>query len=156
MEEIKPKYTIKDLKKFDTDRAKMGYLILEGMKASGGTDIDWLVEHRGGFLIMENKTLHNDLISIKWGQMIAFEKLHEKLNSDGKCHFIFWGYEDGMDYKNPDSSLWYFEMSDWKNKKIPFTRGKKNNYLINRNAMIHIKLKEYRKLIEKIWREFEL
>ena len=89
MEEIKPKYTIKDLKKFDTDRAKMGYLILEGMKASGGTDVDWLVEHKGGFLIMENKTLHNDLISIKWGQMIAFEKLHEKLNSDGKCTLFF-------------------------------------------------------------------
>ena len=156
MEDFKPKYTIRNPEKFQTDRAKMGNFILEGMNTTGGTDVDWLIEHRGGFIIMENKSFFSDKISISLGQMIAFEKLHEKLNSDGKCHFLFFGYDD-IDFKNQDSTVWYFEMEDWKNKSITFTRSKtRNKYFVSRNDMKPITLKEYRGLMEKFWREFEL
>ena len=155
MRDFKPKFTIKDPEKFQNDRAKMGNFILEGMDTTGGTDVDWLIEHRGGFIIMENKSFFNDKISIPWGQMIAFEKLYDKLNSDGKCHFLFFGYDD-IDFKNRDSVIWYFEMKDWKSKSVPFTRGKEHNkYLVNRKDMKSITLKEYRDLMEEFWKEFE-
>ena len=32
----------------------------EGMHTTSGTDIDWVVEHRGGFIVMENKTFPKD------------------------------------------------------------------------------------------------
>ncbi|MFQ5440562.1 MAG: hypothetical protein ACE5DL_03765 [Nitrosopumilaceae archaeon] len=41
--EFKPKHTILDPKKFLEERAKLGGLILEGMKTTGGTDIDWVI-----------------------------------------------------------------------------------------------------------------
>ena len=155
MRDFKPKFTIKDPEKFQNDRAKMGNFILEGMDTTGGTDVDWLIEHRGGFIIMENKGFFNDTISIPWGQMIAFEKLYDKLNSDGKCHFLFFGYDD-IDFKNRDSVIWYFEMKDWKSKSVPFTRSKEHNkYLVNRNDMKSITLKKYRDLMEEFWKEFE-
>ena len=155
MRAFKPKFTIKDPEKFQTDRAKMGNFILEGMDTTGGTDVDWLIEHRGGFIIMENKGFFNDKISIPWGQMIAFEKLYDKLNSDGKCHFLFFGYDE-IDLKNRDSVIWYFEMKDWKSKSVPFTRSKEHNkYLVNRNDMKSITLKKYRDLMEEFWKEFE-
>jgi len=86
--EFKPKHTISDSEKFQRGREKLGGLIVDGMKATGGTDVDWLIEHKGGFIILENKEFDNDTIPIKLGQMIAFEQLYEKLLP--KCHFLFW------------------------------------------------------------------
>jgi len=155
MEEFKPKHTISDSKKFQKGRENLGKLILEGMKTTGGTDIDWLIEHRGGFILMENKEFYLDHIPIKKGQMIAFERLHEKLNSDNKCHFLFTGFDD-IDYKNQESVIWYFEMEDWKNGKIPSEyETKYKTYYVNRKDMKPITLKEYRLLMEKFWKEFE-
>jgi len=155
MDEFKPKHTISDAKKFQKDREKLGGLILEGMKTTGGTDIDWLVEHRGGFIVMENKGFQRNHISIPIGQMIAFERLHEKLNSDGKCHFLIFGY-DNIDFKNPDSTIWFFDMIDWKDRKIPFEKDVKyKRYIVEREVMQPITIKEYRELIEKYWKEFE-
>ena len=51
MDELKPKHIIRDEAKFQKDRAKMGNFIVEGMETTGGTDIDWMIEHRGGFII---------------------------------------------------------------------------------------------------------
>lgn len=90
--QFKAKHTIKDIELYAKDKAKLGGLILEGMKTTGGTDIDWLIEHHGGFIVMENKEFKGDYISIKQGQMIAFERLHEKLDCDGKCHFLVFGF----------------------------------------------------------------
>ena len=147
MEEFKPKHTISDTKKFQKDREKLGGLILEGMQATGGTDIDWLIEHRGGFIILENKGFQVNHISIPIGQMIAFEHLHEKLNSDGKCHFLIVGFDD-IDFKNQESVIWYFEMEDWKNGKIPSDYDTKyKKYPINRKDMKPITLKEYIRLM---------
>lgn len=155
MEEFKPKHVISDSKKFQKGREKLGELILDGMKATGGTDIDWLIEHRGGFIIIENKSFQNDHISIPVGQMIAFERLHTKLNSDGKCHFLIFGFDD-IDFKNPESTIWFFDMKDWKSGKIPSELNTKyKRHLVKRKDMVLITLKEYRKLIEKFWKEFE-
>lgn len=155
-EEFRPKHTISDSVRFQKDREKLGGLILEGMKTTGGTDIDWIVEHNGGFIIMENKGFSNDHISIPVGQMIAFERLHEKLNSDGKCHFLIFGYDD-IDFKNPESTIWFFDMKDWKTKSIPFTKNTQYNkrYIVERKVMTPITLKEYREMMEKFWKEFE-
>ncbi len=118
MDEFRPRHTIFDKEKFSEERAKLGRLAIEGMKTSGGTDIDWIVEHRGGFIVMENKTIQNDWICIPLGQMITFEQMYKKLNSDGRCHFLIFGVDDDVDFKNQDSKLWYFDMKDWDNGKI--------------------------------------
>jgi len=153
--EFKPKHTIYDAKKFQKDREKLGGLILEGMKTTGGTDIDWVIEHRGGFIVMENKSFQNDHISIPVGQMITFEQMYKKLNSDGKCHFLIFGFDD-IDFKNPDSVIWYFDMEDWKYGKISFERNiKYKRYLIERKEMTSITLREYREMMENFWKEFE-
>ena len=76
----KAKYQIFDESEFARGREVLGGLIVHGMVSSGGTDIDWMIEHNGGFVILEFKGFHNDKINIPLGQMIAYEKLHEKLN----------------------------------------------------------------------------
>ncbi len=156
MDSLKPKHTLQDKEKFADERAKLGQLIVDGMKTSGGTDIDWVVEHRGGFIVMENKTFNQNRISIPRGQMIAFETLHSRLSNDGKCYFLFFGFDTNMDFKNPESVIWYFDMEEWKNKKIPNeydTRYKR--HLIQRESMKPITIRGYRELIEKYWCEFE-
>jgi len=125
------------------------------MEVTGGTDIDWLIEHRGGFIVMENKQFQSEHISLPLGQMIAFEKLYEKLNSDDKCHFLIFGYDD-IDFKNPDSILWYFDMNQWLDNKIPYEKDSKyKRYKIERKNMHEISINEYRRLMEKYWKEFE-
>jgi len=155
MVDFKPKHTLSDSGKFQKDREKLGGFILDGMKTTGGTDIDWLVEHRGGFIILENKSFHNDKISIKVGQMIALERLHKKLNYDGKCYLFIFGFDE-IDFKDPESVIWYFEMQDWENENIPFEKDTKYKaYKVHRKDMKQIKLGEYRNLMEKYWKEFE-
>ena len=51
----KAKYQIFDEAEFTRGREILGDLIVHGMIASGGTDIDWLIEHNGGFIILEFK-----------------------------------------------------------------------------------------------------
>jgi len=106
----KAKYHIFDESEFTRGREVLGDLIVHGMLASGGTDIDWLIEHRGGFVILEFKGFHNDKINIPKGQMIAYEKLHEKLNQSTKCFLYVVGCDD-IDFSNPDSTIWIFEMN---------------------------------------------
>ena len=72
----KAKYQIFDEVEFTRGREILGDLIGHDMVASGGTDIDWLVEHNGGFIILEFKGFHNDKINIAKGQMIDYENLH--------------------------------------------------------------------------------
>ena len=80
----KAKYQIFDETEFTRGREVLGDLIVHGMIASGGTDIDWLIEHKGGFIILEFKGFHNDKINIAKGQMIAYEKLHEKFHESSR------------------------------------------------------------------------
>ena len=153
MPEFTPKHSIRNTEKFQEDRGKMGNFIHQGMNVSGGTDIDWLVERNGGFIVMENKTFSDDIIVITVGQMIAFENMYKKLNSDGRCHFLFFGADD-IDFNDQDSKLWYFDMQEFVDKKIKFTKTEFKNYSFHRDNMKPITIKGYRDLMEKYWNEF--
>ena len=158
----KAKYQIYDEQEFARGREVLGNLIVRGMIASGGTDIDWLIEHNGGFIILEFKGFHNDKINIPMGQMIAYEKLHEKLNQSTKCYLYIIGCDD-IDFSNPDSKIWIFEMKQWKMGAIPKnTRDiyedvqvKQNKFIVYREYMEEISVEKLRQVIDSHWKEFE-
>ena len=156
------KYQIFDESEFTHGREILGDLIVHGMVTSGGTDVDWLIEHNSGFVILEFKGFHNDKINVPIGQMIAFEKLHENLNKSTKC-FLYIIACDNIDFSNPDSSIWFFEMKHWNSGAIPKNtseiynqdKGKKNKFIIYRDYMEEISVDSLRKKIDSHWKEFE-
>ena len=156
------KYKIYDEQEFTRGREVLGNLIVQGMKASGGTDIDWLIEHNGSFVILEFKGFHNDKINIPMGQMIAYEKLHEKLNQSTKCYLYFIGCDD-IDFSNPDSKVWIFEMKQWKLGSIPKNTSdiyedmqvKQNKFIVYREYLEEISVEQLRLVIDDHWKEFE-
>jgi hypothetical protein len=158
----KAKYQIFDETEFARGREVLGDLIVHGMIASGGTDIDWLIEHKGSFIILEFKGFHNDKINIAKGQMIAYENLHEKLNLATKCYLYVIGCDD-IDFSNPDSTVWIFEMNEWKSGAIPKSTsdiygddpGKQNKFIVYREYMHEISVEKLRDLIDSHWKEFE-
>jgi hypothetical protein len=158
----KAKYQIFDESEFTRGREVLGEIIVHGMLASGGTDIDWLIEHKGSFIILEFKGFHNDKINIPQGQMIAYEKLHEKLNQATKCYLYIVGCDD-IDFSNPDSSIWVFEMRQWKNNVIPKNitdifneeSNKQNKFIVYREYMEEISVEKLREVIDSHWKEFE-
>ena len=158
----KAKYQIFDETEFTRGREVLGDLIVHGMIASGGTDIDWLIEHKGSFIILEFKGFHNDKINIAKGQMIAYEKLHEKLNLATKCYLCVVGCDD-IDFSNPDSTIWIFEMKQWKADAIPKNTtdiygdntGKQNKFIVYREYMEEISVEKLRDLVDSHWKEFE-
>ena len=158
----KAKYQIFDEVEFTRGREVLGDLIVHGMMASGGTDIDWLIEHKGSFVILEFKGFHNDKINIAKGQMIAYEKLHEKLNLATKCYLYVVGCDD-IDFSNPDSTIWIFEMGQWKAGAIPKNTtdiygddtGKQNKFIVYREYMDEISVERLRDLVDSHWKEFE-
>lgn len=158
----KAKYQIFDESEFTHGREILGDLIVHGMIASGGTDIDWLVEHKGGFVILEFKGFHNDKINIPKGQIIAYEKLHEKLNKATKCYLYVVGCDD-IDFSNPDSTVWIFEMTQWRTGAIPKNTsdiygddsGKQNKFIVYREFMEEISIEGLRNLVDSHWKEFE-
>lgn len=158
----KAKYQIFDESEFTHGREILGDLIVHGMIASGGTDIDWLIEHKGGFVILEFKGFHNDKINIPKGQIIAYEKLHEKLNKATKCYLYVVGCDD-IDFSNPDSTVWIFEMTQWRTGAIPKNTsdiygddsGKQNKFIVYREFMEEISIEGLRNLVDSHWKEFE-
>ncbi|MGY5152436.1 MAG: hypothetical protein ACW9XA_09245 [Candidatus Nitrosopumilus sp. bin_6a] len=158
----KGKYQIFDEVEFTRGREVLGDLIVHGMIASGGTDIDWLIEHKGGFIILEFKGFHNDKINIAKGQMIAYEKLHEKLNMTTKCYLYVVGCDD-IDFSNPDSTIWIFEMNQWKSGAIPKNTtdiygddtAKQNKFIVYREYMHEVSVEKLRDLVDLHWKEFE-
>jgi hypothetical protein len=158
----KAKYQIFDESEFTRGREVLGDLIVHGMLASGGTDIDWLIEHKGSFIILEFKGFHNDKINIAKGQMIAYEKLHEKLNQSTKCFLYVVGCDD-IDFSNPDSTIWIFEMNQWKSGAIPKNTndifgkdsGRQNKFIVYREYMEEISVEKLRDIVDSHWKEFE-
>ncbi len=158
----KAKYQIFDESEFTRGREVLGNLIVHGMIASGGTDIDWLIEHKGGFVILEFKGFHNDKINIPKGQMIAYEKLHEKLNQSTTCFLYVVGCDD-IDFSNPDSTIWIFEMTQWKSGAIPKNTndiygedsGRQNKFIVYREYMEEISVEKLREIVDSHWKEFE-
>ncbi len=60
----KAKYQIFDEIEFTRGREVLGDLIVHGMIASGGTDIDWLIEHKGSFIVLEfNSTWESNYLT---------------------------------------------------------------------------------------------
>jgi hypothetical protein len=158
----KAKYKIFDELEFTRGREVLGEIIVHGMIASGGTDIDWLIEHKGSFIILEFKGFHNDKINIPQGQIIAYEKLHEKLNQVTKCYLYIVGCDD-INFSNPDSSVWIFEMNQWISNTIPKNTtdiydeksDKQNKFIVYREYMEEISVEKLRELIDLHWKEFE-
>ena len=159
----KAKYQVFDEAEFTRGREVLGNLIVQGMVSSGGTDVDWLVEHKGGFVILEFKGFHNDKINIPKGQMIAYETLHEKLNQATRCYLYIIGCDD-IDFSDPDSTVWIFEMKQWKQRIIPKNTtdifdndsNRQNKFIIYREYMEEISVEDLRKIMDSHWKEFEL
>jgi len=94
--------------------------------------------------------------------MIAYEKLHEKLNQVTKCYLYIVGCDD-IDFSNPDSPIWIFEMSQWKNNIIPKNKmdiynqnaSKQNKFIVYREYMDEITVERLREIIDSHWKEFE-
>lgn len=153
----KAKHNIFDEVEFSRGREVLGNLIVHGMMASGGTDIDWMVEHNGCFVIFEFKGFHNDKINIPLGQMVAYENLHQKLQQSSKCYIYIVGCDD-IDFSNPDEPIWIFEMRQWKNGIIPKntdeSSGDSKKYTIYRDYMEEIKVEKLRDILDKHWKEF--
>lgn len=158
----KAKYQIFDETEFTHGREVLGGLIVHGMIASGGTDIDWLIEHNGSFIILEFKGFHNDKINIPKGQMIAYERLYEKLNQSTKCYLYVVGCDD-IDFSNPDSTIWVFEMSQWNSGAIPKNTNDiydedssiQNKFIVYRDYMEEISVEKLREMVDSHWKEFE-
>lgn len=158
----KAKYQIFDESEFTRGREVLGEIIVHGMLASGGTDIDWLIEHKGGFIILEFKGFHNDKINIPQGQIIAYEKLYEKLNQSTKCYLYVVGCDD-IDFSNPNSSVWIFEMNQWSKNTIPKNTSdiydensnKQIKFIVYREYMEEINVEKLRQIIDSHWKEFE-
>lgn len=156
-----PKYKIVNPELFAKSRQVLGNIISKRMKTSGGTDIDWLIEHHGGFIIFELKIFYDDRIIISKAQMSAYEKLYEDLS---KCHILFIGHDD-IDFKRLSDPVWLFEMKDWKSGKIPHVEGVLtdpiygekaiNGYTVEREIMDDIDVKQLRDKIDGVWKEFE-
>jgi len=156
-----PKYKIANPELFAKSREILGNLISKRMKTSGGTDIDWLIEHNGGFIILELKTFFDDRILISKAQMSAYMKLYENLL---KCHILFIGHDDIV-FTNLDDPVWLFEISQWRSGAVPhversltdttYNENEVTGYRIEREFMEKIDVKILRDKIDSIWLEFE-
>jgi len=156
-----PKYKIANPELFAKSREILGNLISKRMKTSGGTDIDWLIEHNGGFIILELKTFFDDRILISRAQMSAYMKLYENLL---KCHVLFIGHDDIV-FTNLDDPVWLFEISQWRSGTVPhversltdttYNENEVTGYRIEREFMEKIDVKILRDKIDSIWLEFE-
>ena len=71
---------------------------------------------------------------------------------------------DDIDFSNPDSSIWIFEMNQWSNNIIPKnttdvygenSSNKQNKFIVYREYMEEISVEELRLLIDSHWKEFE-
>lgn len=156
-----PKHKIVNPLLFAKTREVLGNLISRRMKTSGGTDVDWLIEHHGGFMIFELKIFHDDRMIISKAQMIAYEKIYVNLS---KCHVLFIGHDD-IDFSNLEDPVWLFEMREWKSGVIPHVEDKfidptysvneVTGYRVEREFMEKLDVKTLRDRIDSIWHEFE-
>jgi len=156
-----PKHKISNPQLFAKTREVLGNIISKRMKTSGGTDIDWLIEHNGGFMIFELKIFHDDRILVSKAQMIAYERLYENLS---KSHVLFIGHDD-IDFSDLNDSVWLFEMKEWKTGAVPhvedslvdpsYSENEVSGYRIERDFMEKIDVKTLRDRIDSIWNEFE-
>lgn len=159
-----PKHEIRKPEEFDEGRAILGQIITTEMETTGGTDLDWVIEHRGGFLIFEFKkfSMESHSISIPLAQMLVYLRLGEQLK---RSHVFFIGYYKNTDFKMTSEPLWFFELSDWNDKQnpikyslveFPISKGRvQKKYVIKRENMKQIDIETLQKNMDKAWKEFE-
>ena len=90
--------------------------------------------------------------------MIAYEKLHEKLNQATKCYLYVVGCDD-IDFSNPDSTVWIFEMSQWKTGAIPKNTteiydnetSRQNKFVVYREYMNEVSVEKLRDMVDSNW-----
>ena len=157
-EGYKPKYKIKNLDEFRRGREILGNLIIKKMITSGGTDIDWLIEHNGGFIIFEIKRIWSDTIVIRKGQMLSYQRLQEQLK---KCHIIFVAHR-GIDFTNPNDYVHVRELKELlkdpalhDNTRHDDELEGEEGYAINVSFMDEMTVDELRDKIDFIWKEFK-
>ena len=156
-----PKHRIANPLLFAKSREVLGNLISKRMRTSGGTDIDWLIEHNGGFMIFELKIFHDDRILLSRAQMIAYEKLYDNLP---RCHILFIGHDD-IEFCDLNDLVWVFEMREWKSGSIPhiedrivdpsYSQNEVTGYRVERDFMRKIDVKQLRDNIDGIWCDYE-
>lgn len=158
---IAPKFVIGNPEAFTKNREILGNIIVKNMRASGGMDVDWLVERKGNFIILEIKSFYDDRIRIPLGQIIAYQSLHEKLNETGKCYLYVIGVDEN-DFTDDCSKIWLFEMKEWREQKIPhisrnFEKNDlpKDGFIVERSFMREMTVREFRDLVESAWKEFD-
>lgn len=155
-EENSPKHMIRDSSIFHKGRAQLGNLVLRKMSITGGTDVDWLVERNGGFIILETKELSKNILTVSLGQMIALESLYNRLNSGGKCYFYFFGYDKDTDWTDPNQLIWYFEMKSWVDRTTRRDKSKNGKFfIIQKSSMTKLPIENFRHLMDNHWKEFE-
>jgi len=79
-----------------------------------------------------------------------------------KCYLYVVGCDD-IDFSNPDSTIWIFEMNQWKSGAIPKNTtdiydddaGKQNKFIVYREYMNEISVEKLRDLVDSHWKEFE-
>ncbi len=157
---IVPKFVIGNPEAFTKNREILGNIVVKNMKTSGGMDVDWLVERKGNFIILEIKSFYDDRIRIPLGQIIAYRSLHEKLNKNGKCYLYIIGVDEN-DFTDDNSRIWLFEMKEWSDQKIPHISRNfeeidlpKDGFIVERSFMNEITVHEFRELLELAWKEF--
>lgn len=80
-----PKFELRNPEIFTKNRKNLGNVITNRMKTTGGSDVDWLIEHKGNFIIWEIKTFHDDIATISKAQMHMFQTLCNQLTC---CDFF--------------------------------------------------------------------
>lgn len=156
-DENSPKHTIRNSSIFHKGREQLGNLILKKMSITGGTDVDWLIERKGGFIILESKEFSENILTISLGQMIALENLYNRLSSGGKCYFYFFGYDKDTEWNDPNQPIWYFEMKAWQDGSTQKQKAKNGKfYIIKKSNMTKLPIENFRQLMEIHWKEFDL
>jgi hypothetical protein len=159
----KAKHRIFNRTSFEEGREVLGEIIVEGMKTTGGTDIDWMVEHNNCFMFLEVKRFSDDKIRLPLAQMIAYRNLHSKLNQSTLCYFYIVGVDNGFMKNNED--LWIFEMTEWSRgaiidlqkglSEIEIDGEIKKGYYVEREFMRAMNIDELRKTMEDNWVKFD-
>lgn len=147
-----PKYSLKYPELFLKDRRNLGNIITNRMRTTGGTDIDWLIEHNGHFMIFELKHMNDDVMTISKALMQAFEILYKKL---GNCHFFLIGYDE-TDFTKPDEFIWFLELGSWINNKDGIkdkctNKQIQKRYIVEKKVMRKITVQQLRSIIDATW-----
>lgn len=147
-----PKFSLKYPELFLKDRRNLGNIIINRMKTTGGTDIDWMIEHNGHFMIFELKHMNDGFMTIPMAVMQAFENLYKKLE---KCHFFLIGYDD-VDFTKPGEYIWFLELDSWINNKDEIKDKCTNpqipkKYIMEKKVMHRITVHQLRSIIDSTW-----